>query len=131
MATAEPAKILSLPARQVNRPLDELANSAARERRARLVVLVLILGVLALYWGGVALFREESTAGIQNLPAPARHDLYVQTQNEVDSVCRDGAASTGVLRDHCIELAHFLLRLPECGEACRRSAQAVLPRARR
>src|SRR5256885_948962 len=49
-------KILSLPARPVTPSSDELAASAGRERRARWVVLALILGSLSLYWGGVALF---------------------------------------------------------------------------
>ena len=95
------------------------------------MVLTLILGILCLYWGGVALFDESSTAGIERLPAQTRRGLYEETLNEVANVCRGDAASTGDLRDHCIEQARFLLRLPECGETCRHAVQVILPHARR
>jgi hypothetical protein len=112
-------------------PSDQLAISAARERRARWVVLGLIVGVLALYWGGIALFREESAAGIQALPAPTRRQLYVDALNELDTICRGPAAAAGTLHDHCIDEARLILQLPECAAPCRLAALAVLPHARR
>ncbi len=130
METAKSAKILMLPLGSEQRPSGP-SRDAQKERRARWILLALVVAALALYWGGVALSHREAVAGLRELPAETRHTLFVETLGELTSVCRGSPAATGILRDHCIDQARFLVQLPECTDACQRTVALILPHARR
>lgn len=125
------AKILTLPSQArphvVERPL---VDPAAAERRARWVLLAILAGAFGLFALGSYVGPDE-TAGLHELTTEARQSLYRRTLDEVETVCREPAASSGALRDHCVAQARFVQQLPECRDACRRSASAILPHARR
>jgi hypothetical protein len=131
MTTTTPAKILRFPVPPA--PQRQMAREAAerRERRARVVVTALIVLVLALFWAGVALEARGQAAAVRELPAATRHSLFSRAMSEIDSVCRDLAASSGDLRTHCLEEARFALLFPECDDACRRASAVILPHASR
>ena len=129
MSHARRGKLLFIPG--IKRP-DEIEGALAnRERKAKWIVGGSVLGALALFWAGASLSRHEESAGIRALPAAERQGLYARTLEELSTVCREGAAVAGELRDHCVAQAHFVMQLPECGDACQRAAAAVLPHARR
>jgi len=126
------AKILKLPARRAG-PADgrAAATDPTRERRARWLLILLAAGGTALFaWGAVMSARDE-TISIRKLADQARDSLYLRTLQEVETICRDPAAASGELLDHCVAQARFLIELPECHEACRRSAEVILPHAHR
>lgn len=102
-----------------------------RAARARWLLIVLAACGLALFALGALVSEREDSASIRKLAQDARHRLFVHTQEEVETICREPAADSGALRDHCIAQARFLLELPECAEACRRSADVILPHAHR
>jgi hypothetical protein len=133
MATAKSAKILTLPLRgQSQQPLSGASHDAQeKERRARWTLLALIVAALGLFWGGVVLSHREAVVGLRELPAETRQTLYVETLGELTSVCRGLPAATGILRDHCLEEARFVVQLPECTDACRHTVALILPHARR
>ena len=126
------AKILTLPSQArphaVERPL---VDPAAGERRARWVLLAILAGSLGLFVLGAYVPGPDEAAGLHELTTEARQSLYRRTLDEVETVCREPAASSGALRDHCVAQARFVQQLPECRDACRRSASAILPHARR
>jgi hypothetical protein len=130
MATAKSAKILTLPLRG-QRPQPPNLDVRQRERRARWVLLVLVIAAFALFWAGVTLSNREAMVGLRELPAEARHTLFVETLGELTGVCRGLPAATGILRDHCVEEARFVVQLPECTAACQRAVALILPHARR
>ena len=129
----EQPRILTLPLRSQSQPPLSGANYDVqqKERRARWTLLVLIVAALALFWGGVVLSHREAVVGLRELPAETRHTLFVETLGELTSVCRGSPAATGILRDHCVDEARFVVQLPECTDACRHAVALILPHARR
>jgi len=126
------AKILTFPSqRRPNAAEGSSVDAAAAERRARWVLLAILAGALGFFALGVSVQERDETAGIRELTPAVRLGLYQRTLEEVETLCRDPAASAGVLHDHCVAQARFVEQLPECTDACRRSANAVLPHARR
>jgi hypothetical protein len=125
------AKIFVIPVRYQRSPVGHGGDAIEKDRRARWLVVALLVGALGLFWGGVVLSQHEDGSGVRDLPMEARRGLYAHTLYELDTVCRDPAAASGSLRDHCIAQAHFVLQLPECVDACQRAAAFVLPHARR
>jgi len=92
-----------------------------------------VLGTLAVLLGlayVLATPRREA-AQLRQLPDGAREALYQRTLAETSSLCRLPAAASGVVRDHCLEEARFLLMFPECDRDCRFAAGSVLPHAHR
>jgi len=126
------AKILFLPSRpRASSGEHPLVNPAARERRARWVFLAILAGALGLFGLGSYLQTHDEPDDIHRLTPAVRLSLYQRTLEEVETLCHQPAASAGALRDHCVEQARFVEQLPECKDACRRSANIVLPHARR
>lgn len=126
------AKILSIPVRHPVPPQARQAyEPAPHERRARWVLLALLVAALGLFWAGVTLSLREEEAGIRGLSRDARQALYTRTLDEVATLCREDAAAAGSLHDHCVAQARFVLRFPECADACQRDAALVVPHARR
>ena len=125
------AKILFIPIRNRDDAGPSTFDSGPRERHARWVLIATVVGGLGLFWGGVTLSRHEDTAGIRALQPDVRHELYVRTLDELSTICREDAAAVGELREHCVAQARFVMELPECGDACQRTAATVLPHARR
>jgi hypothetical protein len=107
----------------------DTASSGPRPRSHALPVAVIlglvVVGVLI----GAAEIRREQAIGA--LPPQARIRILGETVRELRSVCLEGYAANGPVRDHCIDEARFVLLLPECGPDCRTAANAVLPRTRR
>ncbi len=128
---AQMAKILFIPVHNRNDVGPDTIHSSQRERRARWILIAAVMGGLGLFWAGATLSRREETAGIRALPAETRHTLYLRTLDELSTVCREEAAAVGELRDHCVAQAHFIIELPECGDACTRAIARVLPHAHR
>ena len=131
MSHARRGKILFMRGARPDRFDESRALAERRERRARAIVGIIILGALAMFWAGTTLSRHEQSASIRMLPASERQSLYTRTLDELSTICRDPAAATGELHDHCVAQARFVMELPECGDACQSAAAAVLPHARR
>jgi hypothetical protein len=91
----------------------------------------MMLGALGLFWAGAFLSRSQEVAGLRTLSAEARRILVTRTVDELGTICRGTAAASGSLREHCVDQAHFVLLIPECGDACQRAAVGVLPHAGR
>jgi hypothetical protein len=127
MNQAQPGKILVIPISH----RDARRNASRNERTARWILIGSIAGALGLYWAGVTLSRRADTAGLRSLPQGERQSLYARTLDDLSTTCRDPAAAVGELHEHCVAQAHFVMELPECGDACQRAAAAVLPHARR
>jgi hypothetical protein len=126
------AKILTFPSQRLpNAAEASSVETAAAERRARWVLLAIVAGALGLFALGVSVQERDETAGIRELTPAVSLGLYQRTLEEVEILCRDPAARAGLLHDHCVAQARFVEQLPECKDACRRSANAVLPHARR
>ena len=124
------AKILTLPAQPSARERPRV-DPPTGERRARWVMLAILAGALGFFALGAYLDVHDEADGIHELTPANRLSLYQRTLDEVQTLCRESAASSGALRDHCVAQARFVEQLPECTEACRRSANAILPHARR
>lgn len=131
MSHARRGKILFIPGIRPERFDDSHPVTEQRERRARAIVGTSILGALAMFWAGATLSQHEQSASIRSLPASERHGLYTRTLDELKAICGDPAAATGELHDHCVAQARFVMKLPECDDACQSAAAAVLPHARR
>ncbi len=126
------AKILTFPSQRLPSTAEgSSVDAAAAERRARWVLLAILAGALGLFGLGVSVQESDATAGVRELTPAVRLGLYRRTLEEVETLCRDPAASAGILHDHCVAQAHFVEQLAECKDACRQSANAVLPHARR
>jgi len=93
----------------------------------------LVAGTLAVLLGlAYVLATPGREAGqLQRLPDEARGALYQRTLEETASLCRLPAAASGVVHDHCVAQARFVLMFPECDRECRLAAGSVLPHARR
>jgi hypothetical protein len=124
------AKILTLPA-QPGAQERPRVDPATGERRARWVMLAILAGALGFFALGAYLDVQDEADGINELTPANRLSLYQRTLDEVQTPCRESAASSGALRDHCVAQARFVEQFPECTDACRRSANAILPHARR
>jgi hypothetical protein len=75
---------------------------------------------------------RRQTAELRQLPNAVRTNLYQGTLHEVKSICTLPAAmENGVVRDHCVAQAQFVLTFPECDQDCGVAARAVLPHAHR
>src|SRR5947199_4639184 len=122
MHQAHQGKSLVMPISRRESPDDSRADVSCNERKARWFVVATILGALGMFWAGTTLSQREETAGIRSLPSAERQSLYARTLEELSTICRDGAASGGELRDHCVAQARFVLELPECDDACQRAA---------
>ena len=126
------ARILSLPGRGRETVDGRPAlDPAIGEMRARWLLILLLAGGIALFALGALMSAREETASIRKLAQHARQSLYLRTLGEVETICREPAAASGALRDHCITQARFLVELPDCTKACRRSAEVILPHAHR
>jgi len=126
------AKILTFPSqRDPDTAEGSSVDASAAERRARWVLLAILAGALGFFALGVSVQERDETAGIRELTPTVRLDLYQRTLEEIKTLCRDPAASAGVLHDHCVAQAGFVEQFPECTDACRKSANAILPHARR
>lgn len=126
------AKILTLPSQPrpgaAERPV---LDPVAGERRARWVVLAIVAGALGFFALGAYLDVHDAADGMHDLTPAVRSSLYERTLDEVETLCREPAASSGAVREHCVAQARFVEQFPECKDACRRSANALLPHARR
>jgi len=93
----------------------------------------LVLGTLAILLGLAYVLATpgREAAQLHRLPDGARVALYQRTLAETTSLCRLPSAASGVVHDHCVEQARFLLMFPECDRECRFAAGSVLPHARR
>jgi hypothetical protein len=131
MSHARRGKILFIPGTRPDRFDQSHPVAERRERKARAIVGASILGALAMFWVGATLSQHEQSASIRSLPASERQSLYTHTLDELTAICREHAAATGELHDHCVAQARFLMELPECGDGCQSAAAAVLPHARR
>jgi hypothetical protein len=126
------AKILILPSQARPHAAERgLVDPAAGERRARWVLLAILAGALGFFVLGSYVQGPDETAGLHELTIEARQSLYRRTLDEVETLCREPAASSGALRAHCVEQARFVQQLPECKTLCMQSANAVLPHSRR
>jgi hypothetical protein len=126
------AKILTLPSQPRPSAREHpFVDPATGERRARWVMLAILAGALGFFALGAYLDVHEKPEGIHELAPAVRLSLYQRTLKEVETVCLEPAARAGALRDHCAAQARFVEQLPECTDACRRSANAMLPHARR
>ena len=126
------AKIITFPSKRLpDTAGGPSVDAAGAERRARWVLLAILAGALGFFALGVSVQERDETSGIRELTPAVRLSLYQRTLEEVETLCRDQAASAGILHDHCVAQARFVEQLPECTDACRRSANAVLPHARR
>lgn len=127
------AKILPIPVRRPE-PLDERSqpDSARHAARAKWLLVALVAAGVALFAWGAVMSAHQERDSIRRLAQEERRGLYLRTLQETETICREpAAAESGALRDHCIAQAHFLIELPECGETCLRSAEAILPHAHR
>jgi len=133
---AQLAKILSLAAYRT-RSTGATASHAMevdpgpRERRARFVVIGLLLAALGVPALGHLVDAAEISEAAPALPAPIRARLYEHAIDELQAICPQPIAAAGVLRQHCADQARLVLSLPECDDACRRAVATVLPRAPR
>ncbi|HEY2904135.1 MAG TPA: hypothetical protein VGL59_26340 [Polyangia bacterium] len=84
---------------------------------------------LAVLFGVVWLGNKQEA--VRALPPETRVKLLQHGLDELRSICRTPYATSGPVRDHCIQQASFVLLLPECGTACRNAAAAIVPRALR
>ena len=91
---------------------------------ALLVFVVMLVGLTV----AITMHRSEV---LLDVPPETRAQLVRQGTLELQSPCRESYSSQGPLRDHCVELGHFVLRFPECGPECQLAANAVLPHAHR
>jgi len=131
MSHARRGKVLFIRGATPQRFDESLAAASRRGRKSRWILASSILGGLALLWAGATLSRREDRAGVHSLARAKSQSLYAHTLEELSTICRDDAAGDGELRDHCVAQARFVLELPECDDACQRTAAAVLPHARR
>lgn len=131
MSHARRGKVLFIPGTRPEQFDESRAETARRDRKSQIILGASLVGALGLFWGGATLSRHEENVGIRSLPAGERQNLYARTLDELATVCQNAAAAGGDLHDHCVTQARFVLELPECGDACQRTAAAVLPHARR
>jgi hypothetical protein len=98
-------------------------------RGFRRPVLIAVCTVLALVGTGVFLtVRDASeTRQLRSLPEASRHELYEHGMEELTTICRLPAATSGTLRAHCLEQAQLLRVMPECARDCRLAVGAVQP----
>jgi hypothetical protein len=79
----------------------------------------------------VAVEQNRTIDSVRLVPVEVRAGLLQDGLTNLRSTCLAGYAAQGPLRDYCIDQAHFVVVLPECGPDCRAAAGAVLPHARR
>ena len=126
------AKVLFLPNQaQPGAGQHPSVDAAAGERRARWVLVAIVAGALSFFALGSYLEMSDEAGGLDELQPAVRLSLYQRTLDEVETFCHEPTASSGVLHEHCVAQARFVEQLPECKDACRRSANALLPHARR
>jgi len=133
---AQLAKILSLAAyraRSTGAAASDVVavDPGSRERHARFALMGLLLAALGIPALGHLVAAAEMPEGAPELPGPIRARLYDHAIDELQAICAQPLAGTGLLRRHCADQARFIVSLPECGEACRRAVAAILPRAPR
>ncbi|HLK92141.1 MAG TPA: hypothetical protein VKZ18_19770 [Polyangia bacterium] len=94
-------------------------------------------GVAAAISGGllfvaiVALSQLDLGGKIRDLPPAARGDVFRRSLDDVQASCTLASARDGLLREHCLAQARFVLLFPECDAHCRALASSILPHARR
>ena len=90
---------------------------------------------IALLMGGIGglgvLCESRARSDLAPVPAAERSAIVRRAHAELEATCRLSGAASGVLRDHCVETARFVLLFPECDAACAQTARALLPRARK
>jgi hypothetical protein len=89
-----------------------------------LTVLVVIAGLGT--WHG---YYTSKTREILRLPEQERRVLYEHTKETLQTVCMHPTGPS--VRDYCHEQAEFILRFPECDEACSRIVDSLPSRATR
>lgn len=95
------------------------------EKRVRQAV---ILGVVLLVLAGVWLYVQGGENRALNALSPAqRAALFQETRDDLRLLCMSDAGLKKSARGRCAKQADFLVRFPECDEACRREVQSFLP----
>jgi len=74
----------------------------------------------------VAHQRPSQAGPVAALLASESAGLYERTVTDITATCALRAARSGVLRQHCVQQALFVQRLPQCTGECARLARAVL-----
>jgi hypothetical protein len=101
---------------------------APRERSFAIPALV-VLALMLL--GLVVAITQHRADALFDVPLEARELIVRRSLLEMRSTCRESYAARGPLRDHCIEVARFVVRFSECRSECQAAVNAVLPHAHR
>ena len=75
--------------------------------------------------------RPAALARVSELPREIQSAVFLQTFEQVRTICHHASAAIGDLREHCLTEARFLLQFPACDADCRHMVAAVLPHVRR
>lgn len=92
-----------------------------------MIVLALVASVVALWLVG----EHSKRAALVRIGGPARTAIFQRAHDDLIQSCRLPEAADGLLHEHCVHQANFVLQFPECDSACERDARAQLPRATR
>jgi hypothetical protein len=91
-----------------------------RSRRIAIAAAVLVV-LLALLWLWSQRIAEQDRA-LEQLPAAERRALYERTLHTLERSCAPRTRPAG-LDDYCRQQAEFIVRFPECDQACRTVAE--------
>jgi hypothetical protein len=119
------------PAPASAQPLPVAADrAAARVRRARGYSLMAVAAA-ALLVAGIAVGQWNRVTSLRHVPPSIRAVEYRRALQDAEETCARPESATGMLRQHCVDQAQFLILFPECDARCRGVVEAILPRARR
>jgi cytochrome b pre-mRNA-processing protein 3 len=98
-------------------------SERANDRYAWAGALAVVVGFFTLWF----LQTRHEQQVIRELPAAQRHALYERTFETLSTVCVK--PGDPMLQDYCRSQAAFIVRFPECDDACRALVQPHSPRA--
>jgi hypothetical protein len=105
------------------------AELAPEVRRRRVAIfcafLVTVVAALTLV-DRLVVPHPSATPPAGALTSEVSQGLHRRTLDDVVASCALPAARAGILRQHCLDQARFLQRLPECTGDCVRLTRAVL-----
>jgi hypothetical protein len=85
---------------------------------AMIVALLIVVGVLT---------HLSVQNDVSRLEPARRAEIFRRAHGELRETCVLPDAADGPLRDHCIEIAKFILLFPECNGPCAELARGILP----
>ncbi|MCY1017974.1 hypothetical protein [Pyxidicoccus sp. MSG2] len=99
------------------------------EKRVRQVV---VLSVVLLVLGAVWLYLQGGENRALNAMSPAqRAALFQETRDSIRLMCLSDAGVKKAFQGRCAKQADFLVRFPECDEACKQEVAPMLPQPTR